>query len=124
MDGFMIAETEGLRSTALYLIYMTFWLQRKYQSGLPTNSISFAEFASKNYNQTIPPPIKRITECTVLPMEGFIDFVMSSEYRANMNQEFAQRWIDYRARSGHLQESPPKEIEQNSKGFCNRHSSS
>lgn len=85
----MISETDSLRCTVLYLIYMTYWLQKKYgKGGLPPTSPDFKQFTEKNYKPAVQIPPRTIPECMILPMEGFINFVLDSDFRSNLNREF------------------------------------
>jgi hypothetical protein len=69
-------------------MHMTYWLQKKYaREGIPTSSPEFTAW-DKNYKaQTIVEP-KKITECLVLPSEGFVKFVTDSDFRATLNHDF------------------------------------
>eukprot|EP00026_Physarum_polycephalum_P000602 Phypoly_transcript_00603.p1 GENE.Phypoly_transcript_00603~~Phypoly_transcript_00603.p1 ORF type:complete len:1348 (+),score=283.12 Phypoly_transcript_00603:279-4322(+) len=90
LEGFMIAQPPSLRSTVVYLMHMTYWLQKKYtREGIPTSLPEFNVW-DKNYKaQTITEP-KQITECLVMPAEGFVRFVLDSEFRATLNHDFAK----------------------------------
>jgi hypothetical protein len=86
----MVARPTSLRATVSYLMHCTYWLQKKYgRDGVPATSPNFLEW-DKNPKAAVPTAPKQITECMVLPAEGFINFVLDSEYRATLNHDFAK----------------------------------
>lgn len=84
----MVARTPSLRGTVVYLMHMTYWLQKKCgREGIPTTSPLFLEWQA-NAMAPVPTIPKVITDCMVLPTEAFVNFVMNAEYRASLNREF------------------------------------
>ncbi len=82
----MIAKTPSLRGTVMYLIYMSYWIHKKFATkGLPPNCPSFASWQQLPI-ATVPSPPRKITVCSIFPATGFVDFVVNSEFRSSLNR--------------------------------------
>ncbi len=82
----MFAKTPSLRGTVMYLIYMSYWIHKIFaKEGIPPNCPPFLTW-QRNPIAPVPSPPRKIGVCTILPATGFVQFVVNSEFRAELNR--------------------------------------